>query len=153
MRVPVVMNGGTAVRTPFDSTAGLYDDEAVRVLVVDRRGQDPFVDRERDLHLRLEVGGLVADDIGRERDLVVVLHIHEMEAVAVLIKKLMFAFLDRGTLDLLGRLVALLRLYAIADPAHVNLRGRRAFAGMEAFGVEHDVKLTVEVEDIALAER
>ncbi len=76
-----------------------------------------------------------------------------MEAVAVLIEELMLALLHGGALDLLGGLVALLRLYAVADPAHVNLGGRRALAGMEAFGVEHDVELAVEIDDIALAER
>ena len=33
MRVPAPMNGGTLVRTPFDSVAGLYDEDAVWPLV------------------------------------------------------------------------------------------------------------------------
>ena len=65
----------------------------------------------------------------------------------------MLAVLHVGALDLLGGLVALRRLHAVADPAHVDLGGRRALAGMEAFGVEHDVELAVEFDDIAFAER
>src|SRR6185503_9514433 len=76
-----------------------------------------------------------------------------MEAVAILVEELMLALLHGGTLDLLGGRVALLRLYAVADPAHVNLGGRRTFARMEALGVEHDVELVIEFDDIALAER
>ena len=34
MRVPEEMCGGTITRTPFDSVAGLYDEEAVCPLVV-----------------------------------------------------------------------------------------------------------------------
>src|SRR5262249_46495444 len=64
-----------------------------------------------------------------------------------------FALLDMRALDLLGGLVALRGLYAVADPAHVNLGGRRALAGVEALGVEHDVELAVEIDDVALAER
>src|SRR5581483_3037328 len=33
IRVPVVICGGTAVRTPLDNTAGLYDEDAVCPLV------------------------------------------------------------------------------------------------------------------------
>ena len=105
------------------------------------------------LHLRLQVGGLVADDIGRQRDLVVVFHVHEMEAVAVLVEVLVLAVLDIGALDLFGGLVALRDLYAVADPAHVDLGGGRALAGMEVFGLENDVELAVELDDIAFAER
>ena len=100
-----------------------------------------------------EVDGLIPDDIGRQCDLVVVLHVHEMEAVAVLIKELVFAVFHMGAFDLLGRLVALCHLYAVADPTHVDLGGGRALAGVEALGIENDVELAVEIDDIAFAER
>ena len=61
--------------------------------------------------------------------------------------------LDVGALDLVGRLVALGRFHAIRQAAHVDLRGRRAFAGVEAFRVENDVELAVEIDDIAFAKR
>src|SRR5262249_12818826 len=87
------------------------------------------------------------------RYLVVMLRSHEMEAVAVLVKVLKLAVLHVGAFHLLGRLVALRHLYAVADPAHVDLGGRGTLAGVEAFGVEDDVELAVEFDDIALAER
>ena len=64
----------------------------------------------------------------------------------------MLAVLDDGALDLLDGLVALRDLHAVADAAHVDLRGRRALAGMEAFGGQHDTELAVDVENIALAD-
>src|SRR5215216_7368699 len=109
--------------------------------------------RQRDLHLGLQVGGLIADEVGLEGDLVVVLGVHEMKAVAVLVQKLMLAVLDIGAFDLLGGLVALGDLYPVADPAHVHLGGRGSFAGMEAFGVEDDVEFVVDFDDIAFAKR
>ena len=76
-----------------------------------------------------------------------------MVAVAVLIEVLVLAVLDIRALDLLGRLVALRNLYPVADSAHVHLGGRRAFAGMKALGVEHDIELAVVFHDIALTQR
>src|SRR3954447_20170302 len=76
-----------------------------------------------------------------------------MEAVTVLIKELVLAVFHMGSFDLLGRLVALRHLYAVADPAHVDLGGGGALARVEAFGVENDVELVVEFDDIALAKR
>src|SRR5256885_13761578 len=76
-----------------------------------------------------------------------------MEAVRILEDVLVLAILDKGALDLLGGLVALRDLYAIADPAHVDLGGRGALARMEAFGGQNHVELAVHFHDIALAER
>ena len=87
-----------------------------------------------------------------QRDLIVVFHVHEMEAVAVLIKELVLTVLHMGALDLLGGLVTLCGLYPVADPAHVDLGGRRALAGVKAFSVENDIELAVKIDDIALAE-
>src|SRR5256714_4956515 len=101
----------------------------------------------------MQIGSLIADDVRLDGDLVIVVHVHEMEAIAVLVEELMLAFFHGRPLDLLGGLVALLGLYPVADPAHVHLRGRGALAGMETFGVQHDVELAVEFDDIALAER
>ena len=76
-----------------------------------------------------------------------------MEAVAVLVEELEVAVLDIGAFDLLGGLVALRHLYAVADPAHVHLGGGGALARMKAFGIEDDIELAVDLDDIALAER
>src|SRR5262249_10018672 len=43
-------------------------------------------------------------------------------------------------------------LYPVADPAHVDLGGRGALAGMEALGGQNHVELAVHFDDIALAE-
>src|SRR5690348_17397876 len=51
---------------------------------------------DRHLHLRLQIGGLIADDVGGHRHLVVAFHVHEMKAVAVLIHVLMLAILDES---------------------------------------------------------
>ena len=61
---------------------------------------------DRNLHLRLQIGRQVADDVGGHGDLIVGFHIHEMEAVGVLIHELMLAVLDEGALDLVGGLEA-----------------------------------------------
>src|SRR3954470_2665190 len=76
-----------------------------------------------------------------------------MEAFAVLVEELMLAVLDMGALDLLGGLVGLLGFHAVADPAHVDLGGRRALAGMEALCIHDDIELAVDIQDVALAER
>ena len=101
----------------------------------------------------MQVGGLIADDVVLHRQLLVIFHVHEVEAVGILVEKLIFAFLDRGALDLLGGLVALLGLHAVADPAHVDLRRRRSLAGKEAFGVQDDIKPPLDIKNIALADR
>ena len=75
-----------------------------------------------------------------------------MEAFAVVVEELVLAILDDGALDLLDGLVALRNLHAVADAAHVDLGGRGALAGMEAFGGQNDVELAVDVENIALAD-
>ena len=165
--VPVPTKGGDHGAHPIGEDGRLIGGR--RGLALDRRlGIHDFEDRflrklnrhrnalmygERHLHLRLQVGCLVTNDVGRQGYLVIGLGIHEMEAVAVLIKVLVLAVLHICAFDLLGGLVALCDLYPIADSAHVHLRGRSTLAGMEALGVEHDIELAVEFHDIALAER
>ena len=73
--------------------------------------------------------------------------------LAVLIQVRVVVIFDEGALDLFRRLVAIRGLHPIGQPAHVDLRRRRALAGMEAFCGEHDVKLAVlSLENIALAD-
>ena len=95
----------------------------------------------------------IAQHVGTQGDLVVVFHVHEMKTVVVAIEKLVLAVLDMGALDLLGGLVTLGNLNAVADPAHIDLGGGGALARVEALGVKDDVELTVEIDDIPLAER
>ena len=76
-----------------------------------------------------------------------------MEAVAVLVEVGVFHLLDMGALDLVGGLVAHLGLHAVGNPAHIDLGGRRALAGMKTFRVEDDIELAVDIDDVALAER
>src|SRR5262245_17500212 len=65
----------------------------------------------------------------------------------------MLAILHIGPLDLLGGLVTLGDLNAVAEAAHVDLGRRGSLAGMEALGVQNDVELAVDLDDIALTER
>ena len=61
--------------------------------------------------------------------------------------------LDMGALDLVGGLVALGGLHAVRNPAHIDLGGRSALAGMKIFCGKNDIEFAVDVDDIALAER
>jgi hypothetical protein len=99
-----------------------------------------------------QIGGLIADDVGRQRDLVVAFHVHEMEAVAVLVHVLMLAVLDEGALDLIGGLEAQRDLHAVGDPAHVHLGDRRALAGMDVLDGHDDPELAVDLDDIAFSQ-
>ena len=76
-----------------------------------------------------------------------------MRAIAVLIEEGVFALLDDGALDLFGGLVALGDLHAVGDPAHFDLGDWRALAGMDVLRGQNDVKLSVELDDVALADR
>ena len=105
------------------------------------------------LHLGLQIGGLIADHVGLERDLVVALHIHEMEAFAVLVHELVLAVLDEGALDLIGGLEAQRHLHAVGNAAHVHLGHRRAFAGVDVLGGDDDPELAVDFDDIAFTQR
>ncbi len=111
------------------------------------------MDAQLHFHLRLQIGGLVADHLGRNRDLVVVVGIHEVKAVGVGIEKLVLALLHMGALDLLGGLPALRHLHAVGDSAHIDLGDRRALAGMDAFDGQDGIELAVHVHDVAFAKR
>ena len=74
-------------------------------------------------------------------------------AVAVLVEVGVFAVLNVGALHLFGGLVALDGLHAVGEPAHLDLRRRRALAREKALGGKHAVELPVVFEDIALAHR
>src|SRR5262249_43725307 len=137
---------------PFHRRLGLHHLQGGLLGKLDR-DRHPLVHGEHDLHFRLEIGGLVADDVGGQRHLVGGLRVYRMEAGACLVQVLMLAILHVGAFDLLGRLEALRHLYAVADAAHVDLRGGGALAGMEAFGIEDGIELALEFDDIALAER
>ena len=165
-RVPVVICVGTMVRTPFDSMAGLNEPEAVwpfmagSVSVIssvtfgrDFHGdRNAFVHGQADHHAFLEVFLGVAHHVGRHLHLVVGFLVHEVEAVGILVEKAELVVLDMGALDLVGGLVALRGLHAVGNPAHIDLGGGGAFAGMKVFRGEDDIELAVDVDDIALAE-
>jgi hypothetical protein len=76
-----------------------------------------------------------------------------MEAVGIFVQIIEIVILDGRLLDLVGGLVALRNLHAIADPAHFDLADRSSLAGMDVFGGEDDVKLAVLLDDVALANR
>ena len=166
IRVPAPMmrrhHGADAVRQhgglvgrrrglPLGDRLGVDDLQRHALRQLDR-DRVALVHAEHHLHLGLQIGGAVADDVLRHRDLVEIFHVHEMEAVAIAVEELVFPVLDVGALDLLGGPVALRGLHAVADAAHVDLRGRRALAGMEVFGAQDDVELVVDLENVAFAD-
>ncbi len=90
----------------------------------------------------------------RHLDLLVILVVHEVEAVAVRIEEVVLLVLDEGALDLLGGLEAVGHLDAVGEAAHVDLRRRRALAGKEALGGQDDAEMAVlALDDVALANR
>ena len=108
---------------------------------------------EPHFHFRLQIGGLIPDHLRRNRDLIVIVGVHEVEAVGVIIEELVLPILHMGALDLLGGFPALRHLHAVGNSAHIDLGYRRAFAGMDAFHGQDDIELAVHVHDIAFAKR
>src|ERR1700682_6680077 len=76
-----------------------------------------------------------------------------MEAVGVLIEIVEVVILDRRLLDLVGGLVALRNLHAVADAAHFDLADRGSLAGRNVLGGQNHVKLAVLLNNVALANR
>jgi hypothetical protein len=76
-----------------------------------------------------------------------------MKAVAVLIHILMFAIFDEGALNLIRGLKAQRDLHSITDAPDIELRHRRAFAGMDVLGCHNDPEFAVDFDDIAFAQR
>ncbi len=74
-----------------------------------------------------------------------------MKAFAVAVEEGVLALLDIGALDLLGGAVALRDLHPVGDAAHVELRHRRALAGVDVFGKEDHIELAVLIDDVAFA--
>ncbi len=103
-------------------------------------------------HAVLEVDAEVADDVVARHQLLVVLGVHEVVLVTVLVQEGVLALVHGGALDHFGRAVTLRHLHSVGDAAHVELGHRRALAGVDVFGAEHDVELAVHVEDGALAQ-
>ena len=110
--------------------------------------------RQNDLHAFLQPLGLITENVFRHLQLLKALVIHEVEAFAVLIEEGEVAIFHESALDLFGRLVAVRRLHAIGQAAHVDLGRGRALAGMEAFGGQNNIELSVlALDNIALADR
>src|SRR6202045_1199431 len=117
------------------------------------RHRNALVHGDGHLHLGVQIGGLIADEVGLERDLVVALHIHKVEAFAVLVHELVLAVLDEGALDLVGGFEPQREFYAVGNAADVHLGHRRALAGMDVLGGDDDPELAVDFDDIAFTQR
>ena len=76
-----------------------------------------------------------------------------MEAFAVFVEEGVFAVFNEGALDLFGGAPALGNLHAIGNAAHVHLGNGRALAGVEVLRGENSVKLAIDFENVALADR
>src|SRR5438067_564693 len=82
-----------------------------------------------------------------------IVRVHEHVLIAVLVEIVERLGLDKRALDRIRRLETFRDLDPVGDPPHVDLCRRRAFARMEAFGLEHDVELAVAMfDDVALAQ-
>ncbi len=109
--------------------------------------------RQLDGHVLLQIGRGRADHILRHLDLVVVIGIHEVKAVAIFVQIVEIVILDGRLFHLVGGLVALGNLYPVADSAHFDLADRGSLAGVDVLGGQNHVKLAVLLDDVALANR
>jgi hypothetical protein len=76
-----------------------------------------------------------------------------MKAVGILVEIVEVVVLNGRLLDLIRRLVALGNLYSVADTAHFDLADGRPLAGMDVLGGQNHIKLSVLLDDVALANR
>jgi hypothetical protein len=76
-----------------------------------------------------------------------------MKAIGIFVKIVEVVILDRGFLDLIGGLVAFGNLYAVADSAHLDLANGRPLAGMDVLSGQNHIKLSILLDDVALANR
>ena len=155
------------VLAPFDSIAGLNEDEAVWPLTTGSvsvissvtRGRqfdgdgDAFEGLEIDLHAVGEERLLVADDVVVNGDLLVVGGLHEVVALAVIVEELVLALVDVGLLDHFDGAPAADHLHAVRHAAHVDVGHRVALAGVDVLGGENDVQVAVLLDDVAFAQR
>src|SRR6202035_2002169 len=139
-------------RLAFDSGLGFDHFEHRFGRQLDRH-RNALVHGDGHLHLGVQIGRLIADDVGLEGNLVVALHIHEVEAFAVLVHELVLAILDEGALDLVGGLEPHRHLYAVGNAADVHLGHGGALAGVDVFGGDDDPELAVDFDDIAFTQR
>src|SRR6202023_360988 len=117
------------------------------------RHRNALVHGDGHLHLGRQIGGLIADDVGLQGNLVVALHIHEVKTFAVLVHELVLAVLDEGALDLVGGLEPHRHLYAVGNAADVHLGHGGALAGVDVFGGDDGPELAVDFDDIAFTQR
>ena len=78
----------------------------------------------------LQIFLLVADHILGHLILLVVVGVHEVEALGIPVKVGVFLVFDLGALDLLGGPLALRDLHPVGNPAHIDLGDGRPLAGM-----------------------
>ena len=62
----------------------------------------------------------------------------------------MLTVFHMGAFDLLGGLVALRHLHAVADPAHVDLGNWGTLPGVDALRENYNIELAVNLDGIAL---
>ena len=137
-------------RLALDHRLGLgdLDGHALRQLDGD---DDAVMNLQENADAVLKEDLVVADHVGRHHDLLIAYRLHEVEAFAILVKIVVFALIDMGALDLLGGLPALGDLVAVRDAAQIDLRRRRALAGVEVGRRQDDMKTAVDFDDIAFA--
>ena len=138
-------------RVALDARVGLRDhrlDEG-RQLDVDRLAAP---EDHVDVQVLLQVGARVAHLLGRERDLLVALRVHEHELIAVLVDVLHLALLDVGLVERLAGAEGAVEHATGAQVLQLGAHERAALAGLHVLEVDHHERLAVELDLEAVAE-
>src|SRR5262245_859372 len=108
------------------------------------------VEVDLDVGVGQEVTGLAFEEVRLQRELLVVLLVHEHVALAVLVEVLHFARIYERALDLVLGAEALVGLGALVDVLHLDLHeGATAVADVDVVGLEHAPDALVPLEKIA----
>src|SRR5262245_36304067 len=102
-----------------------------------------------DVGVGQEVARLAFEEVRLQRELLVVLLVHEDVAVAVLVEVLHLARIDESAFDLVLGAEALVGLGALVDVLHLDLHeGAAAAADVDVVGLEHPPDALVPLEEL-----
>jgi hypothetical protein len=146
MTSPTLMKSGTLMLAPVPILTGLVAPVAVSLDEVRQRDVDsPAVEEQ---HLDVDVlgheGGLIADRLARDLDLVVGGRVHEDERIRVGVEVLHRLGLDVRGLEPLARAQVPLEDVAGEQVLHLGPRERRALAGLDELELDDGVGRAVD---------
>ena len=108
---------------------------------------------QHNLHLLLQIYSLISDNILRHRQLFEAFRVHKVVATIIFVDVFEIALFHEGTLNLLGRPIALGNLDPVMDAPHLEMRHGRAFTGMDVIRFEDRAQLAIDFEDVAFTDR